>query len=66
MSHLARQEIYFERQFSLDETLRGIERVNTDALQRVAADLFAGSELAATVLGPANGFALSKERLRVS
>jgi predicted Zn-dependent peptidase len=66
MSHLARQEIYFERQFSLDETLRGIERVNTEALLRVAADLFAGSELAATVLGPANGFALSKERLRVS
>ena len=27
MSHLARQEIYFDRQFGLDETLEGIERV---------------------------------------
>ena len=27
MSHLARQEIYFDRQFGLDETLDGIERV---------------------------------------
>ena len=27
MSHLARQEIYFDRQFGLDETLEGVERV---------------------------------------
>ena len=26
MSHLARQEIYFDRQFGLDETLQGVER----------------------------------------
>ena len=26
MSHLARQEIYFDRQFGLDETLEGVER----------------------------------------
>ena len=29
MSHLARQEIYFDRQFGLDETLEGVERVTT-------------------------------------
>ena len=40
MSHLARQEIYFDRQFGLDETLQGIERVTADDVQRVAADLF--------------------------
>ena len=44
MSHLARQEIYFDRQFGLDETLIGISRV--------ACDLFANGSLAATVLGP--------------
>ena len=27
MSHLARQEIYFDRHFGLDETLAGVERV---------------------------------------
>ena len=52
MSHLARQEIYFDRQFSLDETLEGIERVTRDDVQRVASELFANGALAATVLGP--------------
>ena len=36
MSHLARQEIYFDRQFGLDETLQGVERVTADDVQRVA------------------------------
>src|SRR5204862_731937 len=40
MSHLARQEIYFDRQFGLDETLQGIERVTAGGVKRVAADLF--------------------------
>ena len=53
MSHLARQEIYFDRHFGLDETLAGVERVSADDLQRVAADLFSNGSLAATVLGPA-------------
>ncbi len=52
MSHLARQEIYFDRHFGLDETLAGIERVSADDLQRVARDLFSNGSLAATVLGP--------------
>ena len=52
MSHLARQEIYFDRHFGLDETLTGVERVTTDDLQRVARDLFVNGSLAATVLGP--------------
>ena len=36
MSHLARQEIYFDRHFGLDETLAGVERVTADDVQRVA------------------------------
>jgi predicted Zn-dependent peptidase len=52
MSHLARQEIYFERHFDLDETLAGVERVSAEDVQRVAADLFADGSLAATVVGP--------------
>jgi predicted Zn-dependent peptidase len=62
MSHLARQEIYFDRHFGLDETLAGVERVSTDDLQRVARDLFANGSLAATVLGPSVPD-LSHERL---
>jgi predicted Zn-dependent peptidase len=52
MSHLARQEIYFDRHFGLDETLAGVERVSSEDLQRVARDLFANGSLAATLLGP--------------
>jgi predicted Zn-dependent peptidase len=52
MSHLARQEIYFERHFGLDETLAGVQRVTREDIQRVADDLFANGSLAATVLGP--------------
>jgi predicted Zn-dependent peptidase len=63
MSHLARQEIYFDRQFGLDETLEGIERVTPEDVQRVAADLFKNSSLAATVLGSVNGLQIPRERL---
>jgi len=63
MSHLARQEIYFERHFGLDETLEGVERVTVDDIQRVARDLFADGALAATVLGAVNGLQIPRERL---
>jgi predicted Zn-dependent peptidase len=63
MSHLARQEIYFDRQFGLDETLVGVERVSADDVQRVARDLFADGSLAATVLGAVNGLQIPRERL---
>ena len=52
MSHLARQEIYFDRHFGLDETLAGVEAVSADDIQRVARDLFSNGSLAATVVGP--------------
>ena len=63
MSHLARQEIYFDRQFGLDETLQGIERVTADDVQRVASDLFRNGSLSATVLGNVNGLRIPSERL---
>jgi predicted Zn-dependent peptidase len=63
MSHIARQEIYFDRQFGLDETLQGIERVTVGDVQRVANDLFRNGSLAATVLGNVNGLRIPRERL---
>ena len=63
MSHIARQEIYFDRQFGLDETLLGIERVTREDVQRVAADLFGNGSLSATVLGNVNGLQIPVERL---
>jgi predicted Zn-dependent peptidase len=52
MSHLARQEIYFDRHFGLDETLAGVEAVTSEDILRVAADLFSNGSLAATIVGP--------------
>jgi predicted Zn-dependent peptidase len=63
MSHLARQEIYFEQHFTLDETLNGIEKVTSEEVQRVACDLFSNGSLGLTVLGPGDGEALTRERL---
>jgi predicted Zn-dependent peptidase len=63
MSNLARQEIYFDRQFGLDETLEGIENVTVDDVRRVARELLSKGALGATVLGQTNGFTLAKERL---
>ena len=66
MSHLARQEIYFDRHFGLDETLAGIEAVTVSEIQRVARDLFADGALAATVLGAVNGLELPPEKLSLA
>jgi predicted Zn-dependent peptidase len=63
MSHLARQEIYFDRQFGLDETLEGVEQVTPEDVQRVAADVFKPGSLSATVLGNVNGLDIPPERL---
>jgi predicted Zn-dependent peptidase len=65
MSNLARQDMYFDRQFSLDETLQGVERVTLADVQRVARDLFHNGSLAATVLGPVDGLQITGERLAV-
>jgi predicted Zn-dependent peptidase len=64
MSHLARQDIYFDRHFTLDETLEGIECVTAEELQRVAQELFSNGNLSVTILGPStNGLDLSPRRL---
>ncbi|MCC7416311.1 MAG: insulinase family protein [Acidobacteria bacterium] len=63
MSHLARQEIYFDRQVGLDETLQGIDQVSPGDVQRVAVDLFKDQALSATVLGHVNGLVIPRDRL---
>ena len=63
MSHLARQEIYFDRQFGLDETLEGVERVTTGEVQRVARDLFADGRSRPPCVGAVDGLEIPRERL---
>jgi predicted Zn-dependent peptidase len=62
MSHMARQEIYFDRHFTLDETLAGIEAVTVEDVQRVARELFTAEMVGATVVG-AREPDLPRERL---
>jgi predicted Zn-dependent peptidase len=66
MSHLARQEIYFDRQFSLDETLQGIEAVTPQAVQEVARHMFSDGALAVTALGQLDGWTLPGDRLTLA
>ena len=50
MSHLARQEIHYGRQFTLDEIMAGIDAVGADDVQRIANEIFRGG-LSMSVLG---------------
>jgi predicted Zn-dependent peptidase len=63
MTHLARQEIYFDKPYTLDDTLAGIDRVTGEDVQRVASSLFADGSLGLTVLGPNRDLALPAGRL---
>src|SRR5690606_31581147 len=65
MSQLARQELAFGRQFTLDEILGAIDDVTADDIQRVSLDLFAEGAAVATIVGPAMDGALTVDNLRI-
>lgn len=63
MTNLARQELYFQRFFSLDEILAAIDAVTCDEVQSLAQEFFRPEQISVTVLGPVNGFTLDRTRL---
>ena len=63
MSNLARQEMYFDRFFTLDETIEQIETVTAEEVTEMAASLFHQDRIAVTVLGNLDGLKLSREQL---
>ena len=63
MSNLARQEMYFDRFFSLDEIIERIESVTADQLREMAQGLFTQDKIAVTVLGNLEGMKISPEQL---
>ena len=63
MSNLARQEIFFGRQFTLDEILERIDRVTTQDVQRMAREIFSGKQLAVTAIGQLEGLDLNHVQL---
>jgi predicted Zn-dependent peptidase len=64
MNHIARQEIYFGRQFALDEITTGIEAVTADDVARIAGALF-GGPLHASLLGNLKDYRLRPAQLRL-
>jgi len=63
MSRLAKDEIYFGRYFSLEETLREINRVSRRQVERLSERLFDTRQLSLTVLGPIGSNARPLEAL---
>lgn len=52
MNQLAKQEMYFERYFSLDEIIDEIEKVTEEKIQRLANRLFDNAFFNLAILGP--------------
>jgi predicted Zn-dependent peptidase len=63
MSNLARQQMYFYRFLSMDETIEQIEIVTDDAVCEMANYLFQPDKIAVTVLGNLDGFKLAREHM---
>ena len=62
MSNLARQEMYFQRFFTLDELIDSIEKVTREDIQEIACDFFRSEQIALTVLGNLDGFKITREQ----
>jgi len=63
MSNLARQEMYYDRFYALDEITRRIEAVQIENVQQVAQEFFVDDQIAVTVLGNLRGLKLSREQI---
>jgi len=63
MSNLARQEMYFDRFFGLDEIIERIESVTSEELTGLANEFFHADRIAVTVLGNLEGMKLTREQL---
>jgi predicted Zn-dependent peptidase len=62
MSNLARQHIYFGRQYSLDSILAGIDEVTGDAVQELANEVLVGKRCTAAVIGRLDGLEIGREQ----
>jgi predicted Zn-dependent peptidase len=63
MLNLARQEIYFDRFFTLDEIIARVEAVTAEDIVQLAQEFFRPEQIAVTVLGNLSGLKLSRDHL---
>jgi predicted Zn-dependent peptidase len=63
MSNLARQQMYFERFFGLDEIIDRVEAVTEEEVMTMAGNLFQPERVALTLLGRLDGLHLGRKQL---
>jgi len=63
MSNLARQEMYFDRYYDLDELIERIEAVTAEDLSKLASEFFKPESVAVTALGNLNGLKVTRDQL---
>ncbi|HKW16683.1 MAG TPA: pitrilysin family protein [Terriglobales bacterium] len=63
MSNLARQEMYFDHFYGLDELIAKIEAVTAEELRELANQFFNTESIAVTILGNLNGVKLTRDQL---
>jgi predicted Zn-dependent peptidase len=65
MSSLARQQMYFGRTASMEETLRKVDGVSAQAVQRISGELFAGQRIGLAAVGDVSRLRVRREALRL-
>jgi len=63
MANLARQRLYFDRFFSIEEMIEGVERVTAQEIGDIAREFFDPKHIAFTALGNLDGFHIGREDL---
>lgn len=63
MANLARQELYFQRFFTVEELIARLDAIDAGQIQAMAQRLFAPERIAVTLLGRLDGVKLTRERL---
>jgi predicted Zn-dependent peptidase len=63
MSNLARQEMYFDRHYDLDELIHRIEAVSAEDVMTLANEFFKTESVAVTVLGNLPGLKITRDQL---
>jgi len=63
MSNLARQEMYFDRFYDLDELIQRIEAVTAEDLMTLANEFFKTESVAVTALGNLPGLKITRDQL---
>jgi predicted Zn-dependent peptidase len=63
MSNLARQEMYFDHFFGIDEVMQQVENVTAEQAMMLARELFDPEKIAVTMLGRLDGVKVGREDL---